>query len=69
MGNAALQLKWAVENVSWVLEHADIEASSHVFYVGGDERIMTERLYSSLKDKRFFIYNLSVSRQCALVNV
>jgi hypothetical protein len=40
VGNAALQLKWAEENVGWILEHADSEVSSQVSSVGGNERIM-----------------------------
>ena len=54
MGNAALRLKWAQENVSGILEDWNMPtagASSLVFCVGGDERMTSVKLYSSSKHK------------------
>ena len=54
MGNAALRLKWAQENVSGILEDWNMPKSgvySLVFCVGGDERMTSVRLYSTLKHK------------------
>jgi len=54
VGNAALRLKWAQENVSGILEDWNMPTSgvsSLVFYVNGDERMTSVRLYSSLEHK------------------
>lgn len=54
MGNAALRLKWAQENVSGILEDWNMPksgVSSLVFCIGGGERMTSVRIYSSLKHK------------------